>query len=42
MKENPEENNTKAIEIRGVFYIHLKILILTTYAVLVDDHSNKV
>ena len=42
MKENPEENNTKAVEIKGVFYIYLKILIMTTYAVLVDNHSNKV
>ena len=42
MKENSEENNTKAVEIKGVFCIYLKILILATYVVLVDNHSNKV
>ena len=41
MKENPEENNTQAVE--KSFYIYLKILILTIYyAVFVDNHSNKV
>ena len=27
MKENPEENNTKAVKIKGVFYMYLNILI---------------
>ena len=41
MKENPEENNIKAVE--KSFYIYLKILILTMYyAVFVDNDSNKV
>ena len=42
MKENSVENNTKAVEIKRVFCIYLNILILATYVVLVDNHSNKV
>ena len=42
MKEKPEENNTKVIEIKEVFYNYLKKLILTTCVVLVESHFNKV